>query len=147
MNGAQDNVGTCVNLAATLCEELTLFNSSDLSEIQQTCNIARSTLAEFMGQRPVDPSFDFLVGKLKGSLLECSNILQEFKREKLAFSKWPMEKKLLLFQKDYLVKQQVDQLHFEFIQNKDMAPPSGLSDPFAKKFWIEKFGADVKFQH
>ena len=141
---ARDNVEYCSELARNMSELITIFNSSDLNEVQQTFYLARSTLVNFFKSRPTESTFDFMMNNLKIEMEKCNKLMLEMKNLKMEFKIWSEVKQITLFKLDYNIKQHLEQIHFEFVINAGNDPLNSLSDPEAKQFWMENFGTNVR---
>lgn len=134
----RDVVWLCLKVASNVSTIIERASNKDLSEIQQTIHITRSTVSSFVSKRPSDTAFDICLQSLKATLEQTENCLSRF--EKTSDSGLLLE----VGKFDFLIKQKADQVYFLFFMNSDEAAANKLTDPRARALWINSFGANAR---
>lgn len=128
-----------------------LLRDREIKEIRETLGIVETKISFFLNIGVLPCDFIYLIEKMFSHLVSYKLIFAEMANLRMPLKVWPEMKKILLFKGDYLLKQQLDQLEFEFIRRLSdfrergcYIPIDNLTDIAARVFWANEFGADVK---
>lgn len=128
-------LGNCFELCSSI--SLQVCNKKEYKEVEETIFLARSILSNFMNKSPNDFGFTFLLTQIEDTLEKLSIV---FEGKKSSTVEGKENYKMQIFDLDYLLKQQMEQINFEYVHSEGICSISHIEDIFAKKFWVEKFG-------
>ena len=122
-------VGKCIEYCSSLCSMIS--NKKEYKDILDTLILTRSTLSNFMRKSSKEYSFLLFISEIEHSLEKIMNFASE-----------KTENRAKVIDLDYLLKQQMEQINFEYVTSANVHPISLVQDLLAKKFWLENFGKE-----
>lgn len=133
----EKSIQSTINLIDNSFNQIVNLKSRCLNEVIATFESVRSTLIKFAEDCPNSDSFNLFKNSLDISITKLFSLIDEM-RSIEEFDKWELNKKIEIFELDFLINSKINQIIYIFNINKK-SPIKLIWDDDAKIFWTNNF--------